>query len=71
MQSHYSFGDSSRACERLGLLARVFDAPSRAFLTEAGLDAPPTFVAEAERADSGDQDAESPQIPKAARQVVN
>jgi SAM-dependent methyltransferase len=37
MQSDYSFGDSSRASERLGLLARVFDAPSRAFLTEAGL----------------------------------
>ena len=37
MQNDYSFGDSARAAERLALLARVFEAPSRAFLVEAGL----------------------------------
>jgi len=38
MKTDYSFGDSSRAALRLALLARVFEAPSRAFLEEA---APP------------------------------
>jgi SAM-dependent methyltransferase len=37
MDTGYSFGDSSRAGRRLALLARVFDAPSRAFPREAGL----------------------------------
>lgn len=37
MGNDYSFGDSARASTRLALLARVFEAPSRAFLREAGL----------------------------------
>lgn len=37
MGNDYSFGDSARASTRLALLARVFEAPSRAFLLEAGL----------------------------------
>jgi trans-aconitate 2-methyltransferase len=31
----YTFGDTPRAAERLQLLARVFDAPSRSFLAES------------------------------------